>query len=151
MDKRAAPRSQLSVSQVFCAQGISLKYPARSRSGIRWDDGAVVIAMDRRDVDASAEGFRCRLWGPLHERRMAGVEWPLIKERYEHCRLAARHGGADGLLIEKGGFVECDALLTLLVERRGAEYWASWGSTALRQRGVDEIARHLHRAYGAIR
>jgi hypothetical protein len=139
MDKRAPGRSHVSLSQAFRAQGIRLKFPTRSRSGIRWEDGAVVIAMDRRDVQSSAEGFRCRLWRPVHERRAPGADWPILKERYEHCRLAARHGSAEGLLIEKGGLVESDALLTLVVERRGAEYWASWGTTALRQRGLHQI------------
>jgi len=151
MDKRAALRSHVSVSQAFWAQGISLKYPTRSRSGIRWDDGAVVIAMERREVQASAEGFRCRLWAPMQERRMAGADWPIIKERYEHCRLAAQHGGADGLLIEKGGFVHTEALLTLIVERRGAEYWASWGTTALRQRGRHDVSPERHKAYASFR
>jgi hypothetical protein len=71
MDKRAPARSHVSLSQAFRAQGIRLKFPTRSRSGIRWE--------------------------------------------------------------------ESGALLTLVVERRGAEYWASWGTTALRQRGLHQI------------
>jgi hypothetical protein len=128
--KRAGALSHLSLGQAFDAQGVSLKYPARSRSGIRWDDGAVVIAIDEADVRSSADGFRCRLWAPAVGADAAGVDRPSTEERLEHCRLAARHGGADGLLVKFGALVEANVILTLHVARRGAEYWASWGTIA---------------------
>ena len=134
--KARAPAGQLSVGQAFRAQGVTLKYPTRSRSGVRSEDGAVVIALERSEIEASADGYRCRLWSPLSETCTAGVNWPSMKERLEHCRLAARHGGADGLLIEQGAAVEPDVVVTMHVERRGVEYWASWGTVARSQRGA---------------
>jgi hypothetical protein len=145
--RRTVP--QVSVAQAFKAQGVDLKYPARSRSGIRWDDGAVVIAIEEAHVQASADGFFCRLWAPISDTREAPVDWPSMKERLEHCRLAARHGGADGLLIYRRALVEADVVLTLHVERRGSEYWASWGSSARARRGTLLPSPGLHRAYGA--
>jgi hypothetical protein len=148
-DGRRRTVPQISIVQAFKAQGVNLKYPARSRSGIRWDDGAVVIAIEESDVHASADGFCCRLWAPISETRKAPVDWPSMKERLEHCRLAARHGGADGLLIHKGALVEADFVLTLHVARRGPEYWASWGTSARARRGTLLPSPDLHSGYRA--
>ena len=71
---------------------------------------------------------------------------PLVRyaggqERLEHCRLAAEGGGAEGLLVYgermEGTLPDDKALsvqgvdphivLTLRVDKRGEEYWASWG------------------------
>lgn len=128
--KRRRGLSQLSVAQAFKAQGVVLKYPSRSRSGIRWEDGAVVIAIDEADVRASAEGFRCLLWSPVTQTRTSGQDRTILRERLEHLRLAARHGSADGLLIKRGGVVSANAVLALQVERRRGEYWATWGAGA---------------------
>lgn len=128
--KRAGAFSHLSLGQAFDAQGVKLKYPTRSRSGVRWDDGAVVIAIDEVDVVASADGFRCRLWAPASGRYAVGADSASSEERLHHCRLAARHGGADGLLVRCGALVDANAILTLHVARRSAEYWASWGTIA---------------------
>jgi hypothetical protein len=140
---------QVSIGQAFKAQGVSLKFPVHSRSGIRWDDGTVVIAIEESDVHASADGFFCRLWTPVFEMRAAAVNWPSMQERLEHCRLGARHGGADGLLIQRGALVEADVVLTLHVERRRSEYWASWGSSACARRGALLPSPSLHGAYAA--
>lgn len=128
--KRRRGLSQLSVVQAFKAQGVVLKYPSRSRSGIRWEDGAVVIAIDEADVRASAEGFRCLLWSPVAESRAPGQDRPVQRERLEHVRLAARHGSADGLLVKRGGVVSANAVLAFQVQRRRGEYWATWGAGA---------------------
>jgi len=135
-----------SIGEAFRAQGVPLKYPVRSRSGIRSDDGAVVIAIEECDVHVSADGFRCRLWGP----GVDSSDWPTMKERLEHCRLAAQHGGADGLLIKAGLAVEPDVLLTLYVERRGSEYWASWGSTARGQHGAYHVSAEQYSSCAAL-
>jgi len=148
-EKGAAPVGQLSVGQAFRAQGVTLRYPMRSRSGVRSEDGAVVIALERSEIQASADGYRCRLWSPTWETCTAGVNWPSMKERLEHCRLAARHGGADGLLIEQGAMVEADVVLTMHVEHRGVEYWASWGTAARSQRGARLGSSDPQAAYAA--
>jgi hypothetical protein len=128
--RRRRGLSQLSVANAFKAQGVQLKYPSRSRSGIRWEDGVVVIAIDEADVRASADRFRCLLWSPVSESSAAGQDRPILRERREHARLAARHGSADGLLVRRGGLVDANAVLALRVERRRGEYWATWGSGA---------------------
>ena len=125
------PAPRVSVDQAFEAQGVTLKYPTRSRSGIRTQDGMVVIAMDDADVHATGDGFSCLLWPPLVEGRVVSVDWPTKKERREHCRAAARDGSADGLLVRgEAGGVEADAVVMLRVEKRGDEYWAIWGCRA---------------------
>ncbi len=106
--------SKITLARAFRAQGVTLKYPARSRSGIRWDDGAVVIAIDAARVRSSADGHRCLLCAPIPE-AAADISDPAIAhERREHCLLAARHGGADG--------------------RWRGQYWASWGIVARAER-----------------
>ena len=145
--KRAPALIQVSVAEAFRTHGVTLKYPSRSRSGIRWDDGMVVIAVDTAQVRESAEGFRCLLWAPRHDIGAGDDDSSSAKERLEHCRLAARHGGADGLLVEEGGVVEPDTLLTLYVERRGREYWASWGNIARAHVGAAQVSAGLHDAY----
>jgi hypothetical protein len=133
--RRAAGWARVSLAQAFKAQGVALKYAARSRSGIRWDDGAVVIAIEQCDVRGSAEGFSCLLWAPKSASTASEVDRSIIKERLEHCRIALCHGGADGLLVE-GGAVHADVVLTLHVARRRDEYWASWASIARQRTAV---------------
>jgi hypothetical protein len=126
--------SQLSLAHAFKAQGVVLKYPSCSRSGIRWEDGVVVFALEETEVRASAGGFRCLLWSPGSQSRDVGAG-PGLKERREHARLAACRGSADGLLVKSGAVVDADAVLTLRVERRRGEYWASWSTTEARVSG----------------
>jgi hypothetical protein len=147
--KRPGGLSQLTIPQAFKAQGITLKYPARSRSGIRYEDGMVVIAIEKADVCASAEGFRCLLWAPMDQSRDVEADWSIAQERLEHCRMAARHGGADGLLVKQGAVVEANAVLTLQVERRDREYWASWGSVARRHHRAIHVSSAQHSAAAA--
>lgn len=128
--KRIHMRARLSLAQAFEAQGVTLKDPERSWSGIRDADGAVVIAMSEADIHATGDGFSCLLWAPVIE---VATEWgdgPGKEERLAHCRLAAILGSADGLVVRPASAdVEADAVLTLRVEKRRNEYWAMWGST----------------------
>ncbi len=130
----AAPAGSRRISreQAFAAQGVTLYYPARSWSGVREEDGAVVIAIREAEVQGAFDGFRCLLWSPVIEGATEWVDRPVKQERLRHCRLAALLGGADGLLV--GGpaaEVERGKVLTMRVERLGAEYWALWGSAAV--------------------
>lgn len=121
----------MSRAQAFAAQGVTLSYPEHSWSGIRDEDGAVVIAIREADIERAFDGFRCLLWTPAIEGAAQGVYGCARRERLRHCRLAVLHGGADGLLVGRDSAqVERDALLTLRVELRGGEYWAHWGSAA---------------------
>jgi hypothetical protein len=62
-------------------------------------------------------------------------------ERLEHCKLAVERGGAEGLLAygerleghlpeDKARTVlgvDADTVLRFKVEKRGKEFWATWG------------------------
>jgi hypothetical protein len=101
---------------------------------VRLKDGAVVLAIRERDVQGDDAGFCCLLWSPIIEGAPEWVDRQSKHERLEHCRLAAAHGGADGLLVcGEAALVEPDALLALRVEKRRDEYWATWGCAALTQ------------------
>jgi hypothetical protein len=128
---RRHPARRLSRPLAFKAQGVALKFPARSCSGIRCEDGVVVFALSEGDVRFGEAGCSCLLWAPLAESAAPSVDRPIRQERLEHCRLAVLHGGADGLVL-RGAGAEADPgeVLLLRVEKLGAEYWARWGSAA---------------------
>jgi hypothetical protein len=114
----------------FGAQGVVLADPL-SWSGIREDDGGVVIAIRRADVRSTGDGFSCLLWSPLGERRPDGTDEPRMDERLEHCRLAARAGMADGLMVDGiAEEVQLGSMVTMRVEKRQNRYWAHWGAVA---------------------
>jgi hypothetical protein len=121
----------VSLDKAFAAHGVDLKFPERSRSGIRADDGCVVIAIRDCDVHACLDGFICLLYAPAVDCNREILDRPSWQERLEHCRLAALRGGAEGLLMcGDAGVVEPRLLLTLRVEKRKSQFWAMWGSAA---------------------
>jgi hypothetical protein len=124
-------RRKVSRVQAFVEQGVSLRFPARSWSGVREDDGAVVIAIREGEVQSAFDGFRCLLWTPVIEGATEWIDRPEKAERLRHCRLALLNGGAEGLVV--GGpraEVNAGAVLELRIELREGEYWAFWGSVA---------------------
>lgn len=124
-----AYRRKVSRIEAFAEQGVSLRFPARSWSGVRTDDGAVVIAVREGEVQSAFDGFRCLLWAPVIEGATEWIDRPAKAERLQHCRLAALNGGAEGLLVGgPRGEVNADSVLELRVELREGEYWAFWGS-----------------------
>jgi hypothetical protein len=144
---RRIPRiPRISRIEAFADQGVALAYPARSWSGVRDEDGAVVIAMREGEVQSSADGFRCLLWSPVIEGATEWIDRPMKDERLGHCRLAFAQGGADGLVI-CGARAEADAgfVLSLRVEKLGSEYWAFWGELAACATG--EALPHSRPAY----
>jgi hypothetical protein len=118
--------------EAFAAQGVTLSSPAHSWSGIREDDGAVVMAIREADIECAFDGYRCLLWTPAIEGTAQGLSGAARRERLRHCRLAVLLGGADGLLVARDtAQVERDAVLALRVELRGRDYWALWGSATI--------------------
>src|SRR5437879_12925795 len=108
---RQNPARRLSRVHAFEAQGVTLRYPARSWSGVRFDDGVVVFALRECDVEGHDDGFSCLLWAPPTEGTPHAVDRPCRPERLENCRLALVHGGEDGLIVwDDAGVVECDAI-----------------------------------------
>jgi len=141
---RQNPARRLSRADAFEAQGVTLRYPARSWSGVRLADGVVVLAMRECDVQAGDQGFSCLLWGPLIEGATEWADRPSKQERLEHCRLAVLHGGAEGLLVcGEAAQVDPDEVLALRVEKRRDEYWATWGSAARRQRPARTLEQRI--------
>jgi hypothetical protein len=137
----SAASRRISRIEAFAAQGVTLAYPARSWSGVREDDGAVVIAVREGEIQSAFDGFRCLLWSPVIEGATEWVDRPIKQERLSHCRRAFAFGGADGLMV--GGDraeVERGFVLSLRVEKLGAEYWAFWGSMA----GAEVASAGLH-------
>jgi hypothetical protein len=127
--------------QAFADQGVTLAYPARSWSGVRDEDGAVVIAIREGEIQSSFDGFRCLLWSPVIEGATEWLDRPIKQERLHHCRLAALFGGAEGLLVSGASAqVARSSVLSLRVEKLRGEYWAFWGSAALAP-GLSEILR----------
>lgn len=126
---------RISRSAAFAAQGVALKYPAASWSGVRSDDRMVVFAIHARDVLGDHEGFSCALWTPAR----GEFDSPARRERLEHCRLALQCGGAEGLLAY-GETAEMDPafLLSMRLDRQGREYWARWGTRASAAGARDE-------------
>jgi hypothetical protein len=122
------PRRRLRAC-VFEAQSVVLKFPARRASGVRDDDGVVVFAIQAADVRVDEFGSRCLLWTPRGTTAAAKVDPASSDERLEHCRIAVRHGGAEGFLVHRGSAPrERDEVFPVRVERAGESYWARWGS-----------------------
>ena len=115
----------LSRKAAFREQGVVLKYPSSSWSGVRGDDGMVLFALKAEDVIVDADGSRCLLWALDRN----GGDSPASLERLKHCMRALRHGQAEGMLaFENGAQIDPTLVLSMQVERHRREYWAKWGS-----------------------
>jgi hypothetical protein len=121
----------LSRARAFEWQGVTLKFPARSRSGVRADDGMVVFALPAAQVRVDDWGCSCVLWLPALPGAPRSLDQALQQEMLRHCRTALIHGMAEGFLIHgdemRSGREE---LLSLRVVKTGEDYWAKWGSVA---------------------
>src|SRR4051812_23648200 len=76
--------SRISRIEAFAEQGVSLAFPPRSWSGVREDDGGVVIAIREGEVQSAFDGFRCLLWSPVIEGATQWVDRPIKEERLNH-------------------------------------------------------------------
>lgn len=123
--------SALSRARAFEWQGIALKFPARSRSGVRADDGVVVFALPAAQVRVDDGGCSCLLWVPSRHGAAQSLDAAVQQEVLRHCRLARIHGVAEGFLIH-GDEVRSgrEELLSLRVIKLGENYWARWGCVA---------------------
>lgn len=101
-----------------------------SRGGMR-ADGAVVFIL-RADEAHKTDGKESYLlWAPNTGNSHPWSDTAGGKERLQHCRLALERGVAEGLLTYGSGstaeLVDAGQLLSLGIEKRGEEYWASCG------------------------
>ena len=131
--------------EAFQAQGVSLKHSWRSWSGVRQVDGVVVFALVESDVQSDDDGSRCLLWSWESTARF-GLQ--ASAERLAHCRLAAWHAAAEGILVRSDALVPSRETFELRVERLASEYWALWGSAAQGRR-LRETVPDMRFACGA--
>jgi hypothetical protein len=111
-------------ARFFQSHGVTLESHARSRSGVREEDGMVVFAMPVERVRVDAWGCGCLLWTGRDRLRDDAIS----VETLHHCRLAVQHGVAEGFLLGRDHApMECQELLALRVVKVGREYWAKWG------------------------
>jgi len=141
--KRADGRRLVSRSQAFGMRGVTLANRFWSRSGLS-STGDVVIALWAADVRRDGAASSYLLWAPNVDGARPWSDKPGGKERLEHCRKALERGTAEGLLVfgtriegtlpdEKALSVDgadADSVLTIGVEKRGEEFWATWGGKA---------------------
>lgn len=111
-------------ARFFQSHGVTIESHARSTSGVREEDGMVVFAMPVERVKMDAWGCSCLLWTG----RDRLLDDAISVETLRHCRLAVRHGVAEGFLLGRAlAPMECQDLLALRVLKIGREYWAKWG------------------------
>ena len=70
----------LSRARAFEWHGVTLKFPARSRSGVRADDGMVVFALPAAQVRLDDWGCSCLLWA-----RRLGLLNPRTRRSSRRC------------------------------------------------------------------
>jgi hypothetical protein len=134
---RAVPTRRLvSRSKAFAMRGVAARSRIWSRGGLR-SDGAVVLTVRADEVHKVDGADSYLLWAPNVEDARPWSDTPGGKERLEHCRIALERGAAEGLLIHgkrtpgaPGGDsgadgVDAETVLTLRVDKRGEEYWAT--------------------------
>jgi len=145
--QRKRSQKLLSRSAAFGARGVFLTDPRTSWSGIRKEDGAVVVAMWQAAVQTTDGACSCLLWAPNIDGERAWSDSAAGRERLEHCKVAMQRRGAQGLLVQgeplEGRLpedrartvlgIDADTTVELQVELRGKEYWASWGRKAAKE------------------
>jgi hypothetical protein len=133
-------------SRAFGARGVWLQDPRTSWSGIRKADGTVVIALWHAAVQAINGACACLLWAPNSGGSRPWSDSTAGRERHDHCKLAMERGGGEGLLVHGEALegrlpedrartvlgIDAETLIHFRVERRGGEFWATWGKKAAR-------------------
>jgi hypothetical protein len=134
-------RHLISRSRAFEARGVFLQDTRGSWSGVRKSDGTVVMTIWAKSVESDDGTCSYLLWAPNVAGSRPWSDRAAGQERLEHCRLAIKQGGAEGLLVygerleghlpeERARTVQGvdpETVLRFKVEARGEEYWAVWG------------------------
>jgi hypothetical protein len=111
-------------ARFFQSHRVTIEFHARSRSGVREEDGMVVFAMPTERVKVDGWGCSCVLWAGCDRL----LDDAISRETLRHCRLALQHGVAEGFLLGKDHApMQGQELLALRVVKIGREYWARWG------------------------
>jgi hypothetical protein len=149
---RRPGRPLLSRYRAFELRGVTLKNPARSWGGVRAGDGVVILALWADDILSDDRGSSCLLWARHGNPAHGCSDSDSRQERLQHCRLAALHGGAEGLLVYGDtAAIDPDILLALRVVKHGEEYWAKWGSVTRLAGAGEAPSASLRRACGSSR
>jgi hypothetical protein len=144
-------------SKAFAARGIWLRDERTSWSGVRKTDGVVVMAIWFAAVQSRKGGCTCLLWAPNVDGARPWSDTPAGRERLEHCKLALEGDGAEGLLVHGEALddrlpedrartvlgVDAETVIRFRVEKRGSEYWATWGKKAAKQEAQARSADQL--------
>ena len=135
---RPGGRRLVTRARAFAMHGVSASSRAWSCGGLR-KDGAVMLALAADEV-LEVDGARSYLlWAPNVGGSHPWSDTPGGRERLEHCRIALERGAAEGLLMygkraagaapkddgARGRQADAETVLSLRVEKRGEEYWAS--------------------------
>ena len=138
-DRQPGPARRLATrGKAFAMHGVSVRHRVWSRGGIR-SDGVVVLTVVADEVQKGEDADSYLLWAPNVDDSRPWSDTPGGKERLEHCRIALERGAAEGLLTyskraagappkDNGtstGLVDAETVLSLRVEKRGEEYWAT--------------------------
>jgi hypothetical protein len=150
-------------STAFGARRVYLQNPRTSWSGIRKADGMVVMAVWYGAVQMIDGGCACLLWSPNTGGARSWSDTAAGQERREHCKVAMERGTAEGLLVHGEALegrlpedrartvfgIDAATVVHLQVERRGVQYWATWGkkkeapSAALRRLAPPSSAKRI--------
>jgi len=135
---RPGSRRLVTRARAFEMHGVSASSRAWSCGGLR-KDGAVMLALAAEEVREVGGARSYLLWAPNVAGSRPWSDTPGGRERLEHCRIALERGAAEGLLMygkrtagaapkddgARGRQADAATVLSLRVEKRGEEYWAS--------------------------
>jgi len=141
---RTKARRLIARVKAFEARGVFLQDVRTSWSGVRKEDGKVVMALWADAVETADGTCRYLLWAPNVDGSRPWSDKPAGRERLEHCKRALELGSAEGLLVYGQGLaahlpedkayaihgVDAETVLTFQLEQVGAEFWAKWGKKA---------------------
>ena len=146
--KGSAPRTKagrlIARTRAFEARGVWLRDPRTSWGGVRKSDDMVVLALWADAIQSADGACSYLLWAPNVGGSHPWSDLAAGRERLEHCQKAVAQGRAEGMLVYGERFVEHipehrahavhgvdrDIVLTFQVEKRGTEFWATWGRKA---------------------
>lgn len=131
----------ISRRKAFEARGVQMEDVRTSWSGVRKSDGKVVMTLWAQGVESKDGGCCYLLWAPNVKGSRPWTDSVGGKERLEHCKLAMASGSAEGLLVHgqrlEGHIpedrtrsvqgVDPETVVHFQIEKRGEEYWATWG------------------------
>ena len=127
---KGGARRLLPLADALGRRGVTPRSRAWSCGGVKQSDGMVVFALRAEDVQAAGGASQCLLWSPNADGSRPWSDTPAGRERLEHCRFAEEGGTAEGLLVHGERGADPHTVLTLRIEKRAEEYWASWGGGA---------------------